>query len=854
MERQLIEEGAFMERYKKKEILQIVANLLKANQIILQLNGQEKEIIDMLQICQEAAILIGTKIESLEKYGHIVHALEEYCESVYQIGMDCSNREMIRSKSEKIQKQLLQIQNDIEEELPEYKKEIVFLPYKASMWDSLESVWKVADADPECDAYVIPIPYYDKNPDGTFREFHYEGDQYPDYVPITSYEKYDFAGRRPDAVFIHNPYDAANFVTSVDPFFFSYNLKKYTDCLIYIPYYSTAGGMAESQSLCPAYLHADYIVIQQESYRELFDENLPDEKFLAFGSPKFDRIIRMCQNPPSIPDGWKDIVKGKKVYFYNTSIGGMLENTENFLKKMSYVFKQFENREDACLLWRPHPLLESTFASMRKEYQAEYDALKQKFIDSKLGIYDDTPNIENSIVLSDAYIGDSGTSVTSLFGVVGKPMFILNNRIHQLPQEGDWKGTVFYMPHGDGEDQYAVVYGNKLYYSPKNDGKYQFYCDLSPYSGGTYYYRALERNGKVYIFPLNAEHILIIDQDKKMQKIELEHKTQRYGAFLDILICDHYVFLVPNRYPDLVRFNLNTEIVDYISGVGGFSAGTIDGVGRIGARCLHRGKLRFLSYDGEKYLKLDAKTLEVEVLPTNFSSRYVEMYPESEKEDIFWLLPDEGTVVKRWNEKTGESKEFDLYLDGMTAVNRYTGVVTNENYFSSVAFGEDFAVFAPCWGNKFVKLDFKTEKAEEWKNSFALKEKKSSCYFQGLFEGKFYKQKGTQYQYLYNCESDKITYHIDLKTGEIQKKEYIFSEREAYDHACGFAPESQWMRYCCDEDVFHTLKEFLDGTLPGEAFNREKQIAEFAKINASVHGDCGEKVYGFVRAHLGEAE
>ena len=27
----------------------------------------------------------------------------------------------------------------------------------------LESVWQAADSDPYCDAYVIPIPYYDKN-------------------------------------------------------------------------------------------------------------------------------------------------------------------------------------------------------------------------------------------------------------------------------------------------------------------------------------------------------------------------------------------------------------------------------------------------------------------------------------------------------------------------------------------------------------------------------------------------------------------------------------------------------------------------------------------------------------------
>ena len=28
----------------------------------------------------------------------------------------------------------------------------------------------------ECDVYVVPIPYYDRNPDRTFGEYHYEGD------------------------------------------------------------------------------------------------------------------------------------------------------------------------------------------------------------------------------------------------------------------------------------------------------------------------------------------------------------------------------------------------------------------------------------------------------------------------------------------------------------------------------------------------------------------------------------------------------------------------------------------------------------------------------------------------------
>ena len=55
-----------------------------------------------------------------------------------------------------------------------------------------------ADEDPNYDAYVIPIPYYDKNPDGSFKEIHYEGMLYPTEVPITHYAQYDFENRHPD--------------------------------------------------------------------------------------------------------------------------------------------------------------------------------------------------------------------------------------------------------------------------------------------------------------------------------------------------------------------------------------------------------------------------------------------------------------------------------------------------------------------------------------------------------------------------------------------------------------------------------------------------------------------------------
>ena len=56
---------------------------------------------------------------------------------------------------------------DLLEQLLPKKKEIVFLPYKASMWDSLESIWQAARADAACHAVVIPIPYAERNADGS---------------------------------------------------------------------------------------------------------------------------------------------------------------------------------------------------------------------------------------------------------------------------------------------------------------------------------------------------------------------------------------------------------------------------------------------------------------------------------------------------------------------------------------------------------------------------------------------------------------------------------------------------------------------------------------------------------------
>ena len=237
-----------MRKAQKQQAEELVRQMEEAHDQIKKFieQGSIPSALELLEECQNGGITVGTLIENTEGEGHpTVLLLEEYCEVAYQIHEELiQNKNVNTNKIYKLLRQkLIKAANSLKNNIT-VKKEAVFLPYKASMWDSLESVWKAADEDAYCDAYVIPIPYYDKNPDGSFREMHYEADQYPDYVPITRYDEFDFAKHRPDMIYIHNGYDNWNLVTSVHPDFFSGNLKKYTEKLIYIPYFVLEIGRA----------------------------------------------------------------------------------------------------------------------------------------------------------------------------------------------------------------------------------------------------------------------------------------------------------------------------------------------------------------------------------------------------------------------------------------------------------------------------------------------------------------------------------------------------------------------------------------------------------------------------------
>ena len=406
-----------MRKHQRKNILELFKTINEA-----QNNGLYAD-------CQQAAIGVGEFIESIEGEGtSTVALLEEYCELLFQ----ADNGEV---SEKQLHRHLIKIENSVKSELKPNRIEIAFLSYKASMSDSIKSIYLAAKDDPGCDAYWIPIPYFDREPDGSFGKTRYEGaEYYGDDIEITDWRSYNLEERRPDAIFTFNPYDAGNFVTSVDPGFYCERLREFTELLVYVPYFVVAGeSIAEHFSIIAGCVYAHKVIIQSEKLREaylnVFKDKYgsrfgkPEDKFVALGSPKFDETINRNRDDYELPDGWRNLIGGKKVVLYNTSLGTLLGANEQYLKKLRYVFGSFNNRDDAVLWWRPHPLSEATYSSMRRHLIDEYNQIVESYKSAGRGIYDDTYDLHRAIAVSDAYYGDI-SSLVALYGITGKPVVI----------------------------------------------------------------------------------------------------------------------------------------------------------------------------------------------------------------------------------------------------------------------------------------------------------------------------------------------------------------------------------------------------------------------------------------------
>ena len=295
--------------------------------------------------------------------------------------------------------------------LSKRKKTALFLPYKSAMWDSLESVYLEIKKDDSFNTIVSSIPYFSVDP-GTGEAKECVDTDYPSDVLLTDIKELNIPALRPDVIFIHNPYDGANKVTSVHPDYYSDKLKEYTDELIYIPYFASPNGMTADYSMLPAYKNADHWIVTSDAFKESAKSSPYYEKMIPLGSPKYDRVIRLCKE--------KGNRSPKKRIMICVTLSTVLSDSKRYIESMKNLLSYMCSRDDVETVLRPHPLLLSTLRTLKSEDFSVWDSLIKEYEKKDNFVLDLTPDISEAVSNCDGEI-DDGSSVRSLFMIAKKP-------------------------------------------------------------------------------------------------------------------------------------------------------------------------------------------------------------------------------------------------------------------------------------------------------------------------------------------------------------------------------------------------------------------------------------------------
>lgn len=658
--------------------------------------NKTQECLSLLEDCQNCAISIGTMVEQSEGVGFItVNYLEEYCELLYLLHKELQENgySKVVPMLKEIFEKFIQIKNSITYDI-KIKKQMVFFPYKASMWDSLESIWKAANEAGKYECHVIPIPYFDKNSDGEVCEMHYEGNMYPDYVPVESWENYNVEEEHPEIIFIHNPYDNSNIVTTVHPNYYAKILRNQTDLLVYSPYFVSAEKVREHLCINPGTLYSDVVVLQSEHIRQQyitffndFEEKnkikglfgKAEEKFVATGSPKIDKIRFSQKEDFNIPDDWKKIIGDKKIVLYNTHLSEVINYKEGFFNRLHSLLKYFKASKDYALWWRPHPLSSTAVSSMSPDFFQKYQKLVEEYKKTNIGIYDDTPDLNRAICVADIYYGINGGSLVPLWGSTGKPMIFQNLKYTDIDNQKERNVAYNILTTVKERIYIAVEPIHNLFYYDLTSKKLIYECELPTEFefGVSWKQKCFYINGSILICSCESDYILKYNlKNKKMNIVHLNNalsndnclKTNLYAQFFKykdkiiILPTDiKSTIAVYNPSDDNIKLYNNWQnsfkenIKNTIFNIRISCSTLINDVIYLVAKCAHADVILAISAVNFEFIKIINPIEKGEILAIKAAN------------NGFWLECVKNNCLELilWNEEAGIKKSLDLseYFD-----------------------------------------------------------------------------------------------------------------------------------------------------------------------------------------------
>jgi hypothetical protein len=368
---------------------------------------------------------------------------------------------------------------------------VVFMPYNASMWDSLHTIWAAAQADPRVEAIVVPIPYAERLADGSAGAWHVHTDDLPAEVPVTPYTEFDLPATHPEVIYVHNPYDGNNRVTTVAPQFYSAELRPHTDLLVYVPYYVGAIPPGEHMYASPSFELFDKVIVQSEELDQPVIERWTSNKVVPLGSPKFD-YVRTPGSP--LPADWARKMSGRTSLLQVTSLSTLLgADRQAVMRKLNEVLDVVQDSEDLMLWWRPHPLERATITSMVPDIAPLHTAYEERAGRSERVIVDTSMDLQRAIRNTHAYYGQ-WSSIVELFGFTGKPVVIQDPNVETNvprpegpPDDGPNAALTAYARQEWFVYEGAIEYLRRMLRHPDGrvPGQHEYFASLTAHADGT---------------------------------------------------------------------------------------------------------------------------------------------------------------------------------------------------------------------------------------------------------------------------------------------------------------------------------------------------------------------------------
>lgn len=417
-------------KYQVRECLRIFGQLHEKIQ-------SGNHILEVLIQAQENAITMGNMIEQVKGESHpVVRELEQYCEAVFELYHEAAkeNGDISAARIENLQHLKSRIESGAEEFILQ-RKEAVFLPFSGKYWAALHSVWEAVAAEPDWDVYVVPLPYYYKEFDGSFRDMAYHLSEYPQNISMEDYEEFDLALHHPDVVFIQNPYDEWDSAASIPKEYYSSEIKNYTEQLVYIPYFELEEFERENEReywnmnyycTVPGVVNADLVFVQSQRMKKVYVDKLTDfageetrgiweKKIVGIGSPLSDDKRQAADSAVKVLQEWEKMIlkpdgQRKKMLLFYVSMSALIQYQEKMVGKIRELLEvASESKEEVVFVWKEDLMINLNerviVKAIGKALYGEYQILREKIVEGQTLIDAAHVGDETLAAVCDGYYG-----------------------------------------------------------------------------------------------------------------------------------------------------------------------------------------------------------------------------------------------------------------------------------------------------------------------------------------------------------------------------------------------------------------------------------------------------------------